>query len=1033
MQKIREIQNSKSTWLVWGIIAAALLTVTIPFWSPTPAVEAEEAVIQALLAQLNEDQQLSAADELVYTSQGFDVDISGNTAIIGAPFRHVAGINSGTAYIMVRSGSSWSLQSELIPADLGPNDEFGTRVTVDNNTAAVYASTPEEVFIFERSGTTWSEQAALNLSTFVDAINLAGNTLVIGQPSSASTGTAAVYFRSGSSWSIQGTLTANDGASGDNFGRDVAIDGDTIIVGAYTDDDGGNGSGSAYVFTRSGSSWTQQAKLTAGDAAADDLFGHGVALSGDTTIIGAPGDDGSGSAYVFVRSGTTWSQQAKLTAAALSPADQFGGYVGLDGNTAVISAVADDTRGDGAGAVYVFTRSGVTWSEQTKLTAGETAAFNFFGWQVALDNGTAVMGAVLGNGQIPISGSAYVFAGSGATWEEQGELVPLDWAAGDFYGHSTALYDKNTALIGAIEADGNAPDSGAVYVFRKVGGTWSYAQKLSGNDSQTGDRFGRFIVVDGDTALIGADRESSNGSEAGAVYVLFRGSNGRWTQQAKLLANDGQPGDRFGISGDLDGDTAVVGAYDDDGNGSAYIFTRSGSSWTQQSKLIGSSVGSGDRIGWSVALSGDTAVVGAIFDDDLGSNAGAAYIFNRSGSSWSLAQKLTRGDGSDWFGRALAIEDDVLLIGSPRAGAGSRGLVYEYVLNGRTWEYKDTLAGNGNDGSFGHALSFDGTTALIGTIGYDVPFLNTGRVAVYERGDGHWVAIHSLTSSDGAGNDHLGSAVALAGQTALVGADQNDDWGDNSGSAYLFTLPEPNRIAIIENTVLRSEGNDGNTSYTFTVTRTGQITGTLNVPYTVNGSGSNPADASDFGGSFPSGTAAFASGESAKQITIDVQGDGQVEADEQFTVSLTPVSGVVTQEAAAVGTIENDDAAGIQIDVDGGLGVSEDGQTDTLTISLTSEPTSTVEVILDPDGQLDVGSGPGQPVTQTFTAGGWNIAQTVTVLAVDDADQENNHQGVITFTVSSGDGSYDGINLPAETVAIVDNDGYDLFLPMIIR
>ncbi len=174
-------------------------------------------------------------------------------------------------------------------------------------------------------------------------------------------------------WNQQAKLTAGDAATGDRFGRAVAVSGDTAVIGAYWDDDGGTESGSAYVFTRTGGVWSQQAKLTASDPGAFDWFGVSVAVSGDTAVIGARWDDDggtdSGSAYVFARSGEVWSQQAKLIPSDLAANDFFGISVAVSGDTAVIGAHGNDDGGSESGSAYVFTRSGVAWSQQAKLTA----------------------------------------------------------------------------------------------------------------------------------------------------------------------------------------------------------------------------------------------------------------------------------------------------------------------------------------------------------------------------------------------------------------------------------------------------------------------------------------------------------------------------------------------------------------------------------------------------------------------------------------------------------------------------------------
>ncbi|MFC2031990.1 PKD domain-containing protein [Chloroflexota bacterium] len=208
-------------------------------------------------------------------------------------------------------------------------------------------------------------------------------------------------------------LTASDGAADDSLGLSVSIDGDTALVGAAGDDDKGVYSGSAYVYVRSGTTWTEQAKLTASDGAADDFFGYSVSISGDTALVGAYLDDdngsNSGSTYVYVRSGTTWTQQAKLTASDGAADDSFGYSVSISGDTALVGACYDDDNGSNSGSACVYVRSGTTWTQQAKLTASDGAADDFFGYSVSISGDTALVGAWGDQDKGVESGSTYVY------------------------------------------------------------------------------------------------------------------------------------------------------------------------------------------------------------------------------------------------------------------------------------------------------------------------------------------------------------------------------------------------------------------------------------------------------------------------------------------------------------------------------------------------------------------------------------------------------------------------------------------------
>jgi hypothetical protein len=390
-------------------------------------------------------------------------------------------------------------------------------------------------------------------------------------------------------------LTGGEEESGaGRFGRSVALsaDGDTALIGAPRDS---GEVGAVWVFTRTGSTWTRQATLTGGDEESGaGRFGRSVALSadGDTALIGAPNDGGRGAAWVFTRSGSTWTQQAKLTGAGESGSGWFGQSVALsaDGDTALIGGYVDHSD---TGAAWAFERSGAgagaTWEQQgAKLTGGEEeSGEGEFGWSVALsaEGDTALIGGRKDDGGI---GAAWVFtrtgSGAGASWAQQGA-------------------------------------------------------KLTGGGEESGEgEFGQSVALSaaGDTALIGGFHDNAG---AGAAWAFTRsrsrsgsGAGASWAQQGVKLTGAGEAGG--GYFGDAvaltpDGDTALIGGVkDDEQRGAAWLFTRTGTSWAQQGeKLTGGGEESGKgEFGWSVAFSGDgdSALVGAIGDSKW---AGAVWVF----------------------------------------------------------------------------------------------------------------------------------------------------------------------------------------------------------------------------------------------------------------------------------------------------------------------------------------------------------------------------------------------------------------------
>jgi hypothetical protein len=395
----------------------------------------------------------------------------------------------------------------------------------------------------------------------------------------------------------------------------------------------------------------QAAKFVASDGSNGDAFGTGLAISGNTAVAGAWGHNmgatsNVGAAYVFVRNGTTWTQQQKLTASDGGEGDGFGISATIEGDTIIVGAWHATVSGNtNRGAAYIFVRSGTTWTEAQKLTASDGGVAHEFGRSVAIDGNTLIVGATQANGL----GAAYVFVRSGAVWTEQQKLTASDGAASDDFGY--VALDADTALVGAPGDDTGAnTDHGSAYVFVRSGTVWTQQQKLMAPDPAVNDAMGSrgAVAIEGDTIIVGmkGDDVGSN-SEQGSVFVFNR-SGTVWTQQAQLFASDGAPGSFFGTVA-LDGNTLVVGAYGvnvglNAAVGSAYIFSRSGAVWTERQQIIASDGANMDHFGVTVALSGNKVFVSAP-DAGIGmqNDQGVAYIFI---ARVSVSGRLLTADGS---------------------------------------------------------------------------------------------------------------------------------------------------------------------------------------------------------------------------------------------------------------------------------------------------------------------------------------------------------------------------------------------------
>ena len=398
----------------------------------------------------------------------------------------------------------------------------------------------------------------------------------------------------------QAKLLASDAAIDDRFGDAAGVDGDTAIVGSKLDDDTAFDSGSAYVYLRTGTSWAQQGKLVASDPQSNDQFGFTVAVSGDTAVVGGPFNDdvggSTGSAYVFNRTGGSWAFSEKLLPDDPGGPAQFRYSVALDGDTMAIGARRHTANGTDAGAAYIFTRTAGSWTQQKRLLASDGAAGDRFGYFVDVDGDTAVVGAPEDADAGNQSGSAYVFdrdLGGVDEWGQRAKLTASDAAANDSLGEDVAI-SGDIVVVGAQNSD-DAPDcvdqdcdSGSVYVFeRDFGGVDAWGQRviLTASDAEAGDDFGTSVDIDGDRVAIGwrdADDATScvdQECDSGAIYIFERnlGSTDAWGQRAKVLANEGAPGDGLGRSIAIIGLTVVDGARTDEVDGDSDDESNSGS------------------------------------------------------------------------------------------------------------------------------------------------------------------------------------------------------------------------------------------------------------------------------------------------------------------------------------------------------------------------------------------------------------------------------------------------------------------------
>jgi len=367
-------------------------------------------------------------------------------------------------------------------------------------------------------------------------------------------------------WEIK--LTADDPVSGAEFGRSVAIDGDLVAVGAGGANAGLAGSpgkeGAVYLFKRRGLAYVPEAKLIAPDATTGAEFGRAVAIQGNTVIVGArfaqvEGYSKAGAAYVFRKKGRTWYLETKITSPTPENEDNFGRALAIHGDLLVVTARKENINASDVGAAYVFRHVANSWIEEAKLTGSDAAAGAYFGQSVAVRGDLIVVGAR--NANPNGAGAIYLFLRSGDQWVESAKLFPPDGEADDQFAFTVDIAG-NLIVVGARRADlEGAKDAGAVYLFALTGDEVNLVSKLTASDAKAGDEFGQSVAMAGDVIAVGAWRVDSGANKnEGAVYLFHRMGN-HWVEEEKVTASDGVAGDEFGSSLSAFGNIMVIGAH----------------------------------------------------------------------------------------------------------------------------------------------------------------------------------------------------------------------------------------------------------------------------------------------------------------------------------------------------------------------------------------------------------------------------------------------------------------------------------------
>ncbi len=869
---------------LWGGAAfAAADSPPSPFERPPGIADGDwKALSQALAKNIAPGQTLRPQDEATFGQGdgtnsmqfGRSLAVSGTTLVIGAAEAVACNpaasscTGVGAAYVYERQSGAWVFRQKLTAGDfalgLSLNRGFGQSVAIDGDTLLVGAARALDavaapsnaiggVYVFIRSGGTWTQAQKLLPPTpvvgtdeFGASVALAGDTAVIGNPgrtvaAASRAGAVHVFTRSGGAFTQAALLTASDGAAGNRLGDSVAYSGNTILAGAPLGDAPTPAdSGAAYVFTGSGATWSEQAKLLATDPLATARFGHSVDLDGDSAAIGAPGwTSNQGRAYVFVRAGTAWSQQQRLDAGN-SSANQMGASVAIRGDQVAVGASETTEPLSTQGALRLFARSGTTWTLEQSILGPISLARLGIGVRLFDDGGTPALLASTGNDLI--SGSTGIevvrtYRRSGippTPFVLSGDLTRPRTTQQAAFGAVVAA-EGDLAVVGmpfARNASGNR--AGAAYVYARSGAQWALRGAVTGSTapSVAGD-FGSAVAISGSTIAVGAPREDLPGAGSGCAYVYTVGASSVDLQQRICIDNVTASNQAFGRSLSLDGDTLAVGAPFtsnpglSNNFGRVFVYTRSGSTWTKQQEIVDAAPpATSDDFGNQVILRGDAVVIGSR-RQVTSAHVSYVAIATRSGSTWSIVQRILEPPGTSLpaaageFGLALAWSGSTLAIGAGRHGSenGSTGNGRVYLYDGAPGSFALATTLLQADGTitsfssrFGAALALNGDRLLVAAPDTSFPGGTSfqGAAYAYERSGGRWLLAARIRAaspddttfgfSGPVSGAQGGSTLAYAGDQVIVGIPLSNGAvpfaAQNVGAAAVYQVPRPTTIAF---------------------------------------------------------------------------------------------------------------------------------------------------------------------------------------------------------------------------------------------
>lgn len=802
--------------------------------------------------------KLFARDRAVGNQVGYAVSVSGNYAAIAASDASSGQIqNAGECiYIFEKANGSWVQKQKLVASDKAPGNDFGHAVSISGNYIVVGAPGSEtgtgKVYVFERNAAgDWIEIEKISShdksqgNLFGTSVSVSGNYFIVGAPnnatdasaSNAKSGAGAVYLflRSNSGWNEVKKIVASDRSSGANFGFSVSLDGNHAIVGAPYEKKDSTGSnpidaaGAAYVFELNSSGQLDEVhKITDWSRNVMDYFGYSVAIDGNTILVGSPFEDedlnmqntldNAGSVQVFERKNDNrWWWTQKLISQDRAAGDNFGHSVALSGNIAIVGAVAADDAVNSisaSGAAYIFLYDGDKqgWAtKQVKVMASDRAANDWFGYSVAADANNLIVGAPLqdkSNNRLLAdnAGAAYVFEKTGCT-ATKSEISPLGCKT---YSSPSNRYKWTISGRYQDTLMNSAGCDSIISINLTIIEEADTSVVINGNTITANASYAQFMWINcADNSIMRNVKSGSSftptKSGSYALHVNQNGCTGVSSCYTIILSSTGNPLSPDQPDNEVPKSNSVLKEF------------------VEINKLVATDRNGYENFGYSVAINGDYAVIGANVDDEdsNGQNplndAGSAYIFKKGNNGkWKQVQKIVASDreNGDNFGWAVAIYNKNIVVGAPYHDRNLEGIVsgtsigaaYIFELNelGSFIQTQKLIADPlESQVLFGYSVAIDGTTIAVGSPAYakdesgsiESNINDAGAVFVFNKGNGNWVKTKMLVSNDRTVKNFgeaLGSSVSICGNLIIagaVGADydaNNDNMMEASGAAYIF-------------------------------------------------------------------------------------------------------------------------------------------------------------------------------------------------------------------------------------------------------